>query len=441
VNWRGNWLVGTIYYTNDAVYYNGTTYRAKTGSTGITPGTAGTKWVYLARAGATGSQGPGGSDGLDGADGAAGPQGVPGRLDAPGYSATNVDDPVASVGREVSITIGADGLAIVAQHDSTAQALRVTHCNNIACTSATSTTVDDPASWVGADTSVAIGTDGLAIISHLDADNNALRVTHCSNAACTSASSTTVDDPADLVGAGSSIAIGSDGLAIISHRNLNEESLRVTHCNDVECTSATSSEPDNTASNLGWDSSIAIGPDGRPIIAHFDDTADGLRVSHCGDITCSGATSTTVDDPIDTVGTASSIAIGPDGYAIIAHRVFHLGFLRVTHCSNASCTAASSTDLDTSAGNLPSIAIGADGLPVIAHGGDGFTVRVTRCREIACATATNITADDPADQVGVYTALAIGIDGLPIIAHLNNTLNALRVTHCSNVYCVPYHRP
>lgn len=48
-----------------------------------------------------------------------------------------------------------------------------------------STTVDDPANNVGFDTSIAIGSDGLAIISHRDATVGALRVTHCGNVTCT----------------------------------------------------------------------------------------------------------------------------------------------------------------------------------------------------------------------------------------------------------------
>ncbi len=148
---------------------------------------------------------------------------------------TTVDDPVNSVGVYASLAIGTDGLPVISHRDGTAFALRVTHCNNVACTSATSTTVDDPANNVGVHTSLALGTDGLAVISHLDLTANALRVTRCNDVACTSATSATVDDPANVVGFFSSLALGTDGLPVISHGDTTAGTLRVTKCASRTC--------------------------------------------------------------------------------------------------------------------------------------------------------------------------------------------------------------
>ena len=79
--------------------------------------------------------------------------------------------------------------------------------------------MDDPANDVGSYTSIAIGTDGFPVISYLDARPPcALKVAKCVNAACTGTSTiTTVDDPANTVGEYTSIAIGTDGLPVISY--------------------------------------------------------------------------------------------------------------------------------------------------------------------------------------------------------------------------------
>jgi hypothetical protein len=97
-----------------------------------------------------------------------------------------VDDPANSVGSSTSIAIGADGRPVISHRDFTALALRVTHCGNAACTAGNvSTTVDDPANGtVGADTSIAIGVDGLPVISHRDDTAGALRVTKCATQGC-----------------------------------------------------------------------------------------------------------------------------------------------------------------------------------------------------------------------------------------------------------------
>jgi hypothetical protein len=76
----------------------------------------------------------------------------------------------------------------------------------------------------------------LPVISHQDDTANALRVTKCGNAACTAGNvSTNVDDPANAVGYDTSIAIGADGLPVISHRDQTATALRVTKCGTQSC--------------------------------------------------------------------------------------------------------------------------------------------------------------------------------------------------------------
>ena len=260
-----------------------------------------------------------------------------------GNVSTTVDDPVVNnVGRYTSIAIGVDGVPVISHQDTTANALRVTHCGNAACTAGnTSTTVDDPAvDSVGYDTSIAIGADGLPVVSHNDSTAGALRVTHCGNAACTAGNvSTTVDDPPSESGSFTSIAIGADGLPVISHQQGSLGALRVTHCGNAACTAGTvSTTVDGPARFVGTFTSIAIGADGLPVISHMDETAGGLRVTHCDNVACTaGTVSTTVDDPVNTVGSFSSIAIGTDGLPVISHHDFSAGTVRVAKCSTRTC--------------------------------------------------------------------------------------------------------
>ncbi len=358
------------------------------------------------------------------------------------HVSTTVYDPADSVGSESSLAIGADGLPIVSYvvGNPNAGALGVTHCGNPACTAGNvSTTVDDPINFVGEWTSIAIGGDGLPIISHRDRTALALRVTHCGNPACTAGNiSTIVDDPTNSVGEWTSIAIGTDGLPIISHRDFTALALRITHCGNAACTAGNiSTTVDDTANSLGSRTSIAVGVDGLPIISHWDLTALALRVTHCGNAACTtGNVSTTVDDPLFGQG-QTSIAIGADGLPIISHSGG--SDLRVTHCGNAACTAGNvSTTVDpaNSDGAYTSIAIGADGLPIISHRGSADTLRVTHCGNAAC-TAGNVstTVDDPVNSVGSYTSIAITVDGLPIISHFDQTAAALRVTKCATRTC------
>ena len=128
--------------------------------------------------------------------------------------------------------------------------LRVTHCNDATCSTSVSTDVDTIGA-VGLIPSTAIGSDGLAIIAHRNGAANALRVTHCTDLICSTGTSTTVDDPTLNVGLGPSIKIGSDNLAVIAHRESDGSAVRVTHCSNTLCTFGTSVTSDDVADAVG----------------------------------------------------------------------------------------------------------------------------------------------------------------------------------------------
>ena len=54
IEWKGNWNTSTAYGTNEAVYYNGSSYVAVAPSTNVRPDTDTSKWNIMAQAGAQG---------------------------------------------------------------------------------------------------------------------------------------------------------------------------------------------------------------------------------------------------------------------------------------------------------------------------------------------------------------------------------------------------
>ncbi len=142
-------------------------------------------------------------------------------------------------------------------------------------------------------------------------------------------------DTGDIVGHSAAIAIGTDGFPVISHYDLTHGDLRVTKCSNAACTAFTSTSVD-TANNVGLDTSIAIGTDGFPVISHYDATTLDARMTKCGNGACTAATSTSIDT-INDVGLFSSLAIGADGLPIISYWDNTNGDLRVTKCNSRSC--------------------------------------------------------------------------------------------------------
>lgn len=324
-------------------------------------------------------------------------------------------------GHYLALAIGADGFPVVSHMDGDNFNLRLSHCTTVACTSA-ATVIADAAGPNGQYSSVAIGSDGLPFISHYHVGANSLKTTHCNDLACTTATSTLHINHQG--GQWTSVAIGADKLPIVAHHG-----TRVTHCNNLACTAETS-----TDLPIGVQPHIAIGSDGLAIISGY--SGGDLVVTHCANVTCTAATTTAIDTAND-VGAYSSIAIGRDGRAIIAYKDSTSGDLRVSHCTNVACTSATSTTVDApnDVGYFTSIAIGSDGLPVISHydqtRGD---LRVTHCSTAVCSAATSVAADTFGD-VGRYSSIAIGIDGLPVVAHRDASNGAVRVTKCASVTC------
>jgi len=203
-----------------------------------------------------------------------------------------VDDPINSVGLYTSLAIGTDGFPVISYQDGTTGALKVAKCNDAACAGGdeTITTVDDPINTVGLFTSLAIGTDGFPVISYQDATAGALKVAWCNDEACAGGEETitTIDDPTNTVGRYTSLAIGTDGLPVISYQDSSAGTLRVAKCNDPACAGGdeTITTVDDPSGSVGHYTSLAIGTDGFPVISHQDQTAFRLRVVKCRNSSC-----------------------------------------------------------------------------------------------------------------------------------------------------------
>ena len=350
---------------------------------------------------------------------------------------------VPQYGRNPSIAIPASGKPWIAHYDGGAQRLVLTRCGDTACASGNLTDVVSGApAGAGTYAALAVGTDGLAVVAFYDAAATRLLVTHCGDAVCRAGSVTTPIAPSAAVGEFVAIAIGADGLPVISYYDRTKRTISVTHCGVITCaTGNVTTTPDPTMNDVGWYSSIAIGVDGLPVVSYYDATAGALRVTHCGAVDCRGGNTSTQVDALagQDLGSFSSIAIGRDGLPIVAHTQSKSG-LRVTHCGNAACTAGTVsttlTALTEGLGMYPSVAIGADGLAVIAQGGSSTdALFVSHCENAAC-TGARTSRVDPLDTAnGFDPSLAIGVDGLPIVAHYIKSGGGLRVTKCGTATC------
>ena len=342
-------------------------------------------------------------------------------------------DGAGDIASLTSATIGVDGLGLILFRNENTSTLNVAHCSNTACSAATV----EPVGVFGVSGSLTIGSDGLGLISSMaqaDGGGNVLKSARCVDVAC---SDFTV---ATLSGSGSpydtSIAVGTDGLALIAYYEspYTGGDLKVAHCSNPACTSATFSTLDSDG-NVGLNPSLTIGADGLGLISYGDLSTEGIKVAHCSNVPCTAATIT----PLDTNASSTSITIGADGLGLISYRDSSADDLKVAHCSNVLCTTATITPIDDSGGQGSSITTGNDGLGVIAYVNASADLKVAHCSNATCSMATLATVDSTSN-FGGGLSVTIGTDGFPLISYRDATNGDLRVAHCSNALCTPFVR-
>lgn len=169
----------------------------------------------------------------------------------------------------VSVTIGASGTPLISYRRSIDVGgyfegqLAVLHCADVACSSGSSAVVD--AAGVGTWTSITLGSDGLGIVAYYAQGPSDLRVAHCSDLQCSNATLTTVD-AAGETGLSPSIARGPDGAALIAYFDQTNFVLRIARCSNADCNAAVVS---GHGSSWGQGrASLAFGADGFGLIAY-----------------------------------------------------------------------------------------------------------------------------------------------------------------------------
>jgi len=348
----------------------------------------------------------------------------------------------------MSIAIGTDGLPVISYLDSRNDALKVVHCGNTACSSGnTVTTVDRDFPPIEQSTSITIGADGLPVIAYGVA---VLKVAHCGNAECTSGNVVTAVGGADTDGQGISIRIGADGLPVVSYYDGGD--LKGAHCGNVACSAGNTLTTVDSAGDVGQYNSLAIGADGLPVISYYDGTYFGvgdLKVAHCGNAVCTSGNMVTTVDSGPWMGGSTSLAIGPDGLPVISYGDPGYSALKVAHCGNIDCTSGNTLTTVDPEGDArdTSITIGMDGLPVISYCDLYSALKVAHCGDAACTSGNTVATIDVGESVlkppnwsnvGRWNSIVIGADGLPVITYYGGVDAGVKVAHCGTPSCTAF---
>lgn len=191
-----------------------------------------------------------------------------------------------AVGQYNSIAIGTDGRPVVSYYNATDSNLWVAKCGNAECSAGNVlNVVDDGATGgVGRYNAITLGADGLPVIAYRDSNSAGLKVVRCADGACnTAATPTLVDSGGTPDIQDISITLGADALPIIAYYDAVSASLRAAKCGDPGCAANNNLVTVDTGF-VGEYTSITIGADGRPIIAYRG--GNRLKVAHCANPFC-----------------------------------------------------------------------------------------------------------------------------------------------------------
>lgn len=283
---------------------------------------------------------------------------------------------------------------------------------------------------------LAISADGFPLLAHRGTLAR-LYVRHCNDADCTSPSShlvvaSAIEEPA--------IAIGTDGFPIIAFFDNGNDQVKIVHCTSVDCSTDDGVTVLDTVGTSYGHPSIAIGTDGLPVVAYTDSTSSDLMFVHCTNTACSSFDSPVIlDAEIGASQGHPSLVIGSDGFPLVAYYDGDVVGLFVVHCTSVDCST-SDTPTSLKIGSISggvSMALGRGGLPVIARK-IASGIEVIQCTSTDCSTTGTPTI---LDASGLDPDLEVGDDGLPLVAFYDPGNDDLMVIHCSNDDCSIFEPP
>jgi hypothetical protein len=243
----------------------------------------------------------------------------------------------SDIGQFIRLAVSSSNLPTAAYYDISQSRLVVLRCTAPKCVLSTNTRRIADTPNVGEHLSMALNSSGNPMIAYQAASTpRSLKLAVCAEPQCTSLVGTnaaTIDND-DNVGQYTSIQMGADGHPIIAYYHLTFGDLQLMACDDALCASKTITVLDSVG-DVGRYTSMVL-RNGLPVIAYQDVTNGDLKLAECGDTACVSRTIRTIDDSGTfeaPTGLYTSLAIRPDGTPVIAYSD-SAGILRVADLGN-----------------------------------------------------------------------------------------------------------
>ncbi len=372
----------------------------------------------------------------------------------PVFSPTPTSPAPADTGIGIDMVLKPDGFPLISYYDVTNNVIQTVACSTSSCTPGNRIITSHSSAYAASylpdyrfRTAIVIPPgDSLPYIAHIYGNSTPLvRGTKCSDVNCTASQK----DIALYSGSSGayfvSALINGDATPFISFK-IGSNGIYFKKCINSTCTISTNSQLSSPNPVETIDTILAS--DGFPLIANTDmiPTGSQLDLQKCYTLTCGGgALGRDIISASAETGLYPSVALAAGSIPVIASYNKTAGNLTFTRCGTPDCSDTGiTTDIDTSGdvGAWASIAIGADGFPVIAYmellsgthsSPTASNLKVRKCNNAAC-TASSVTTIE-SGTVGMYTKIAVPSDGNPFIAYYDYSGKTLKTHKCTSANC------
>jgi len=331
----------------------------------------------------------------------------------------NIIDQRDIVGSNSDIALTPDGLPVISYYDFTNKDVKFVKCGNTTCTADNVFTTIDSAGNVGTWSSIAFRSDDIPVISYYDVTNSDLKLVFCGNVTCTASNSIITVRNVGLIGTQTSLALDSQGRAVIVYRDVTNGRIIMDICTNSSCSSFLA----NKAFGVGGaiDPHLAMSSGDIPVISFYSITDQALTLVRCGDPLCSGFTNE--QNILDTnahQSSLSSLALASGDIPVMSYFTKSPNFdLRLIRCGNPACSSGNTINIiDTGqVGRTSSVEITSDDKPIISYYDQtNDDLKLAICSDITCSSKT-ITTVDSGFLVGQWNSLVLSSDDIPIISY------------------------
>ena len=241
---------------------------------------------------------------------------------------------------------------------------------------------------------VVVGSDGNPVLTYLDEYSGDLNLVRCADSTCsTTDAPVVISDGTTTNSSASGVLLGASGNPLVAFFDSVNDRLEMVVCSNASCSTSSTTTVTLAATSVHH-LSVVLGDDGRPVVALHDSSDRDLEFARCGDAACSTIQTTTLASA-GWVGSQVEVAIGADGAPLFAFLNQTDSVLQVLQCQDEGCSAtgsAQSVDLASGApsSSAVSLSLNASGRPVLAATTTpGGTLVTLTCWEADCAPSSH----------------------------------------------------